>query len=73
MVDLGILTFVRNKIIMETFSLIVSLVCLVLFVTLLIHHLRNNNKGEQMSNFDLLIMIILLFGLHNQLGQISLN
>lgn len=30
---------------METFSLIIRLVCGVMFVTLAIHHLRNNNKG----------------------------
>ena len=50
---------------METFSLIIRLVCLVLFVTLLIHHLRNNHKGEDMSNFDLLLMIMLLFGVYD--------
>lgn len=50
---------------MEIFSLIIRLVCIVLFVTLLIHHLRNNNKGEQMSNFDLFIMIVLFIGAYN--------
>lgn len=50
---------------METFRLIVRLVCLVLSITLFIHHYRMNGKGEQMSNWDLLLMIILLFGLQN--------
>lgn len=43
---------------METFSLIIRLFCIVLFVTLLIHHLRNNNKGEDMSNFEMKSKII---------------
>ena len=50
---------------METFSLIMRLVCIVLFVTLLIHYFRMDKKGEQMRNFDLLIMIMLLFGAYN--------
>ena len=50
---------------MEIFNLIIRLVYIVLLVTLLIHHFRNSNKGEDMSNFDLLVMIILLFGAYN--------
>lgn len=50
---------------METFSLIVRLVCLVLFLTLFIHYARMNWKGEQMSNFDLFIMIVLFIGAYD--------
>ena len=50
---------------METFRLIVRLVCLVLFLTLFIHHYRMNWKGEDMSNYDLLLMIMLLFGAYD--------
>lgn len=64
-VVLGMLTFVRNNLDMESFRLIVRLVCGVMFVTLAIGHFRNSNKGEQMSNFDLLLMIMLLFGAYN--------